>query len=91
MAVALLTVIAGALRFTGLGTQSLWFDEALTAIVLDSSLVETFETLRDREATPPDLELPMEPVPPALARLLGLPRREEGLEPTIEALRTRLS
>ena len=53
MAVASLTVIAGALRFAGLGTQSLWFDEALTAIVLDSSLVDTFETLRDREATPP--------------------------------------
>ena len=53
VAVASLTVLAGVLRFAGLGTQSLWFDEALTAIVLDSSLAETFETLRDREATPP--------------------------------------
>jgi threonine synthase len=31
------------------------------------------------------------PVPPALARLLSLPRFEEALEPTIEALRARLS
>jgi hypothetical protein len=30
------------------------------------------------------------PVPPALARLLSLPRREEGLEPTLDALRARL-
>jgi threonine synthase len=31
------------------------------------------------------------PVPPALERLLKLPRREEDLEPTIDALRTRLA
>ena len=31
------------------------------------------------------------PVPPALARLLSLPRQEEELEPTLEALRGRLS
>jgi threonine synthase len=30
------------------------------------------------------------PVPPALARLLSLPRREEPLEPALNALRTRL-
>ena len=30
------------------------------------------------------------PVPPALARLLSLPRREEDLEPSLAALRTRL-
>jgi threonine synthase len=30
------------------------------------------------------------PVPPALARLLSLPRQEEKLEPTLDALRTRL-
>ena len=31
------------------------------------------------------------PVPPALARLLNLPRREEELEPSLDALRARLS
>ena len=31
------------------------------------------------------------PVPPALARLLSLPRQEEDLEPTLDALRARLS
>jgi len=31
------------------------------------------------------------PVPPALARLLSLPRQEEKLEPTLDALRARLS
>jgi threonine synthase len=31
------------------------------------------------------------PVPPALARLLNLPRHDEELEPTLEALRDRLS
>ena len=30
------------------------------------------------------------PVPPALARLLSLPRQEEELEPTLDALRARL-
>jgi threonine synthase len=30
------------------------------------------------------------PVPPALARLLSLPRREEPLEPSLDALRARL-
>ena len=31
------------------------------------------------------------PVPPALARLLSLPRHEEDLEPTLDALRARLN
>jgi threonine synthase len=31
------------------------------------------------------------PVPPALARLLGLPRQEEDLEPSLDALRARLN
>ncbi|MEA2386896.1 MAG: mannosyltransferase [Thermoleophilaceae bacterium] len=53
MAVALLTALAGALRFTNLGLQSLWVDEALTAHVLDPSLPETFDRLRERESTPP--------------------------------------
>jgi 4-amino-4-deoxy-L-arabinose transferase-like glycosyltransferase len=53
LAVALLTALAGVLRFTNLGLQSLWVDEALTAIVLEPSLVETFENIRDVEATPP--------------------------------------
>jgi 4-amino-4-deoxy-L-arabinose transferase-like glycosyltransferase len=53
VAVALLTVLAGALRFTNLGLQSLWIDEALTTSVLDPSLADTFDTLVDREATPP--------------------------------------
>ena len=30
------------------------------------------------------------PVPPALARLLSLPRQEEDLDPTLDALRTAL-
>jgi mannosyltransferase len=53
VAVALLTAVAGALRFTDLGLQSLWFDEALTATVLDPSPLDTFDNLSDREATPP--------------------------------------
>jgi 4-amino-4-deoxy-L-arabinose transferase-like glycosyltransferase len=51
--VTLLTVLAGVLRFTDLGLQSLWFDEALTAVVLEPSLVETFDRVGDYEATPP--------------------------------------
>ena len=53
MAVTLLTVLAGVLRFMDLGLQSLWIDEALTAWVLDPSPADTFENLTDREATPP--------------------------------------
>ena len=52
-AVASLTALAALLRFTNLGLQSLWVDEALTAWVLDPSPIDTFDNLADREATPP--------------------------------------
>lgn len=50
---ALLTVIAGALRFTHLDLQSFWFDEALTETVIRPSLGDTLDEVRGREATPP--------------------------------------
>jgi 4-amino-4-deoxy-L-arabinose transferase-like glycosyltransferase len=53
VAVASLTALAALLRFTNLGLQSLWVDEALTAWVLDPSPLDTFDNLADREATPP--------------------------------------
>ena len=52
LAVALLTALAGVLRFTNLGLQSLWVDEALTAWVLDPNGLDMLSSL-DREATPP--------------------------------------
>jgi hypothetical protein len=53
VAVALLTAAAGVLRFTNLGRQSLWVDEALTTWVLDPNPLDTLSNLADREATPP--------------------------------------
>ena len=53
VAVALLTVLAGALRFTDLDLQSFWFDEALTETVIRPGLGDTLDEVRAREATPP--------------------------------------
>jgi 4-amino-4-deoxy-L-arabinose transferase-like glycosyltransferase len=46
-------VLAAVLRFTGLGDQSLWYDEAATAVEVRMSFGDMLGVLRDSEATPP--------------------------------------
>jgi mannosyltransferase len=53
-AVVLLTGFAAAIRFATLGTQSLWFDEAVTVLrVLKPGLLATLDSVVDGESTPP--------------------------------------
>jgi mannosyltransferase len=52
-AVALLTALAVALRFAGLGHQSFWFDEAATVTLLHSNLHAVISGVIYNEGTPP--------------------------------------
>jgi len=47
------SVLGGVLRFSELGSQSYWFDESVTAGLLDSSLSDVFSSLSESESTPP--------------------------------------
>ena len=42
LAIVLLTGVAAALRFATIGQQSYWYDEAITASMLDGSLADVF-------------------------------------------------
>ena len=53
IAVLVLTGVAAALRFATIGEQSYWYDEAITASMLDGSLAEVFRGVVDTESTPP--------------------------------------
>src|SRR5256885_14808670 len=49
-----LTALAAALRFSTLGVQSFWHDEAVTVgRILHPSLFDTLSTIPNSEATPP--------------------------------------
>ncbi len=48
-----LVVLAAALRFPALGVQSYWFDETVTANLLDKSLGDMLRAIPDSESTPP--------------------------------------
>src|SRR5207302_4100086 len=53
-ALAGLTVLAASLRFSTLGVQSFWHDEAVTVgRILRPSLFDTLKTIPSSEATPP--------------------------------------
>ena len=52
-AVAALTALAAAVRFTGLGQQSLWFDEGHTVWIVHRSFGSMLRRLPATEATPP--------------------------------------
>lgn len=52
-ALAALTFAGAALRFSSLGLQSLWFDEAVTAELVGMDLGGMLERIPDRESTPP--------------------------------------
>lgn len=53
LGVLLLTVVGAALRFATVGRQSYWYDEAITATMLDGSLVDVFTGVAETESTPP--------------------------------------
>ena len=53
IAVLALTGVAAALRFATMGEQSYWYDEAITASMLDGSLADVFWAVVDTESTPP--------------------------------------
>jgi uncharacterized membrane protein len=54
LALAGLTALAAALRFSTLGVQSFWHDEAVTVgRILRPSLIDTLRTIPSSEATPP--------------------------------------
>lgn len=48
-----LTLVGATLRFATLGQQSYWYDEAITASLLDGSLLDVFRGIVDTESTPP--------------------------------------
>lgn len=50
--IAALTVLAAALRLYGIGHQSLWFDEAYTAMLVKLPLGSMLGTIRRTESTP---------------------------------------
>ena len=52
-AVAALTVLGAILRWSTIDVQSYWFDEALTARLLDLGLFDMLRALPDKELTPP--------------------------------------
>ena len=52
-AVLVLTGIGAALRFATIDQQSYWYDEAITASMLDGSLIDVFRGIVDTESTPP--------------------------------------
>lgn len=53
VAVLVLTGIAAVLRFATIDQQSYWYDEAITASLLDGSLLDVFRGIVDTESTPP--------------------------------------
>ncbi|MBA3301808.1 MAG: glycosyltransferase family 39 protein [Thermoleophilaceae bacterium] len=53
IALAALVALAAALRFPTLGVQSYWFDETVTANLLDKSLGDLLRAIPDSESTPP--------------------------------------
>lgn len=53
LALVALTALGAALRFATIGQQSYWYDEAITASMLDGSLVEMFRGVVKTESTPP--------------------------------------
>ena len=53
VALLLLTGVAAALRFATIDQQSYWYDEAITATLLDGSLFDVFRGVLDTESTPP--------------------------------------
>ncbi len=53
LAVLLLTAAGAALRFATLGRQSYWYDEAVTASLLDGSLPDVVRGIVETESTPP--------------------------------------
>ena len=53
IAVLLLTGAGAALRFATLGQQSYWYDEAVTANLVDGSLGDLLSGIVDTESTPP--------------------------------------
>lgn len=53
LSVALLTAIGASVRFAGLGDQSFWIDEIITAELVAKPLVEMLRAIPDAESTPP--------------------------------------
>jgi 4-amino-4-deoxy-L-arabinose transferase-like glycosyltransferase len=53
VALAGVVLVAGVLRFWGIGHQSFWFDEVATALVIKGSLWHTLHMVRVSESTPP--------------------------------------
>ena len=53
VAVLVLTGVGAALRFATIDQQSYWYDEAITASLLDGSLIDVFRGIVDTESTPP--------------------------------------
>lgn len=53
VAVLALTAIGAALRFATIGQQSFWYDEAVTATIVDGSLLDVFRGIVDTESSPP--------------------------------------
>jgi mannosyltransferase len=53
VAVLVLTAAGAALRFATLGQQSYWYDEAVTASLLDGSLADVVRGVVETESTPP--------------------------------------
>src|SRR5215210_6130601 len=51
--VAAVTMLGAALRFATLDVQSLWFDEAVTAYLVELPLGDMLTTFDDTESTPP--------------------------------------
>ncbi len=50
---AAIVALGAVVRFDGIGTQSLWYDEVATRIVITTHLAQTFDAIRVREGTPP--------------------------------------
>lgn len=48
-----LTALAGAVRFVGLGSQSFWIDEIITAELVAKPFTEMLRAIPDAESTPP--------------------------------------
>ena len=53
LALGAIVVLAAALRFAGLDTQSFWLDEAFTRLLVREDLGEMLDNLPDSESTPP--------------------------------------
>lgn len=53
LALSGLVAVAAVLRFTGLGEQSFWSDEAVTVLLVREGFVHLFERVADNESSPP--------------------------------------